>query len=270
MRDPVPLGCYGNKYLELKRIREFLGDCKPRTFVEPFCGSAVVARAMYDLDPTVRVHINDLEEHRIGFYQILADDEKRRAWREYEHAVIDGGKAAYRAICCEKTLAGFVIPKRIYSFTYGVFPAEEKALIRKKAPVADGWVRFLKHATITCRDWRAVADEYKDDATALIFLDPPYFSSDNSTYRRYTADGRFTDSTQIYLDLLDFLRTAKARVFMIINDTALLRHLYGEYASPPYEKAYSNTVGATRQKNKTTHMFVSNFWGATSPLPPPS
>ena len=134
----------------------------------------------------------------------------------------------------------------------------------------------MQSAKVTCKDWLSVANEYKDDPAALIFLDPPYFSSDNSTYGLYdeTADatGMIADNTKIYIDILDFSRTSKAKVFMIINDNALLRHVYKDYASPPHEKTYGSThVNSLnrRRKNKTMHMFVSN-WGATSPLPPPS
>jgi hypothetical protein len=55
---------------------------------------------------------------------------------------------------------------------------------------------------------------YKDDEEAFLFLDLPYLYSDNSNYASQIRD---TDMTQIVVDIIEFLKTCKCKVMLVIN-----------------------------------------------------
>ena len=48
--DTIPLGCMGNKKYELKMLLPIIKQqiTNDSIFVEPFCGSAIISKTLYD------------------------------------------------------------------------------------------------------------------------------------------------------------------------------------------------------------------------------
>lgn len=260
---PTPLGCYGSKKQELKRILEYMAGIEYGTFVEPFCGSAIVSKTIYTMQPScppggqqgpTLIHINDIDVERMDFYSCCRDDAWREQWQKYELEVLGKGRDEYYKIMREDNFFSYVISKRIYGVRHGSYPRDSKTKIKEVA--APSWVEFFNNAKMSCGDWLEVVNMYKDDPDALIFLDPPYLDSENSTYNKYATksdDKTILDNTQIYIDILKLLQTAKCKVFMIVNSNALMKHLYEGYVKQEYSKTYQNT------KKRATHLIVANF-----------
>ena len=118
----------------------------------------------------------------------------------------------------------------------------------------------------SCQDYKTIFEQFKDDEKALLFLDPPYFNSFNAKYSDFdgaciTEDGMRIDNTRMYVDILNLLKSAKCRVIMIINKSALLDELYRDFIGEQYDKIYSLTHKSKtgNKKHSTGHMVVTNI-----------
>ena len=258
-RDATPLGCFGNKRNELNTIEQYFSQIADsiETVIDPFCGSAIVSKSLYDLYPHVKVHINDLDHHRIAFYKNAADPEWCERWMAFEREVLDAGKEKYMEICAADTFEKYVLSKRIHKFRNGVFPKDPTRFYNK--PIGTpAWLKFFKHAVITNEEWLDAVAPYKHDPKAFVFLDPPYFKSDNRAYENYSkkfVDDSKTiyDGTQLFIDLLHFMEECECKFMMVINDNAILRHIYAKFIKESYGKTYSASLG------KTQHLVLTNF-----------
>jgi DNA adenine methylase len=61
--------CPGSKCWFLKHARQFLGDWRPRTIVEPFAGSGVVGLSLLSDGYAERLVLAELDERRIAFWK---------------------------------------------------------------------------------------------------------------------------------------------------------------------------------------------------------
>ncbi len=65
---------------------------------------------------------------------------------------------------------------------------------------------------ITCKDWKEIMEEYKDNEKAFIYLDPPYLNSFHNNYNQYNfssdENNIIIDNTKIYIDILKYLENS--------------------------------------------------------------
>ena len=223
---------FGNKRHEIKYIEPLLKKIEPETIVEPFCGSCALSlhyyinKEMTDID----YHVNDNDDTLINFLKYI------------DKTIND--KTAYntyiKTIKQNPTIDGYFFYNKVYSLRPGLFPMRgKKKEILTKYNDTD---KFFKHATITNNDYTKILEIYKNDSKALIFLDPPYFQSFNQTYKTGTKiidkQHNIIDTTTLYIDLLEFIKTAKCKVIMIINSNSILDHIKN---SIPAHKKIPNT-----------------------------
>ena len=248
----------GSKRRETKHLdRLDLGALA--TVVEPFAGSAAVARSL----PHLRAVINDADPSLMAFYDRVAAsgfEPLKAAIREaLESEESWQGK---RKEVARRLRAGEVLSPELYvirnesrnQYARTVEYAR-RALAPKLAAdfsATDAWVRAAERS---CGDWLEVAKRYAGDPTALIFLDPPYFSSYNAEYYGHQQQGipgaENKDFTLVFVQIRDLLRDAAAAVVLIVNDCAILRELLGPWVRDTYAKTYGSGT-------KAAHMLVSN------------
>lgn len=103
---------------------------------------------------------------------------------------------------------------------------------------------FFCHINYNNGEYFVMFQKYKDDASAFIYLDPPYLSSDNSYYFSYGSgkdkkvdqDKFIFNHTKVYIDILNFLKTGKCKVLMIINKNAIIEFIFKDYIKEEYLK----------------------------------
>ena len=96
-------------------------------------------------------------------------------------------------------------------------------------------INIFDKATKTNVNYKQVMEMYKDNDKALLFLDPPYLFSNNSSYIPQADE---TDSTDIIIYILEYLRVCKCHVILIINDLNILRYLFKDFIKSDYTRVY--------------------------------
>jgi site-specific DNA-adenine methylase len=115
-----------------------------------------------------------------------------------------------------------------------------------------------KELNLTCEDYMKTLEEVKNNKHAFVFLDPPYLSSYNALYKSYSTgesddDHNIIDMTKIYIDILDFLKTAKCKILLVINKNSINDYLYGKYIKGEYDKRYDMSGNCTK------HLIITNY-----------
>jgi site-specific DNA-adenine methylase len=273
--DKIPLGCMGNKTRELKLLLPIIEPhiTKDTIFIEPFSGSCIVSFNVFKKHNNIKFHINDIDTLRIKFYNNMKTEEGRNEFYELQDQVLDtnGGDSIYYEIIgknkCKMTTDynAYIISKTIYSFRMGLYPTTKK--VNKKI-ISENWINFFNEATITNKDFKIILDQYKDNENAFIYLDPPYMDSYNAGYsgaytgKSHDEDMKIIDNTQIYIDLLDFLK-CKCKILFSINSNALTRYVYKDYIKNDYTHIYQashiNIDNVTQKKKHTNVLIISNL-----------
>ena len=87
-----------------------------------------------------------------------------------------------------------------------------------------------------------------------MFIDPPYLDSFNAYYiiNRYDKDG-IVDNTEVFVNIVEYLKAAKCKCLLVINENAITKTLYDKYIIGTYEKIYQLS------HKKTNHIVVDNY-----------
>jgi site-specific DNA-adenine methylase len=206
--------------------------------IEPFAGSCALSLDLFYRGMKKKYIVNDIDKDHICMLWHIKEHGTSKDLYEFVNANLN--KETWQRIrdSNNKDTYEHFYSKRVTStFSRPNMPAEFKQYIPfKTVEMTD---RFFTEAKITNRDWRRCIDRYKDDPRALIFLDPPYFSSFNATYINYKTNDR-TDMTEMYVEILNYLKTARATIIMIINGCAILNHVYHDYIVKRYKKMYGS------------------------------
>lgn len=243
-------GRLGNKTNDIKSFKTFLNvECD--TIVEPFCGSCAVSKYMKKKNNNLNVHINDLDkelfilmtnideyiefikkirnEHAPYLEEHNEDINYSKAWKEYVQSL--DNKFA-----------------RIYSDSNFVRGYMYKAPKKINCDPFD--IEFFNTSKITNLNYIYIFEQYINDPNALLFLDPPYMFSDNSSYVPQLDE---KDMSQIMIDILEFLKVCKCKVLFIINNLAIIRYLFKDFIKDNYEKIYQIS------KKKSNHLIIANY-----------
>ena len=250
----------GNKRSEIKHFIDYIKEANPSRVIEPFCGSCAVS-----LHSSIREGIkcdyilNDTDR---GLLAVL-NHAKANGCAELFQFCLDNRdltKEEYKKLCKEAKTNPNAFNTTYYNKVHnrvpGLYPPPEKkiGLDFNKYTKTDA---FFKDAVITQEDYKECMNKYKDDAEALLFLDPPYLDSSNSCYSQYTknADGEniALDNTEMYVFILEFLKVCKCKIIMVMNGNALTHYIFRPWIKKEYTKLYQAT------KRKTTHFLITNF-----------
>jgi site-specific DNA-adenine methylase len=236
----------GNKKDDIKYFEHHLPK-NIKYVVEPFGCSFAVSKYVYqDLDKYI-IHINDNDPVLYHIYKNykqsidlvkkldeLYNDKYQNKSKEFKNYVenLDINDYLKQYIINTKFIRGHIY-KPVKSQSYNEI--EEN---------------ILKHAIITHEDYKSVMKKCKYKKNAFIFVDPPYLFSDNSGYVAQSEDN---DMTDIIVYLLDYLKTCKCKVMIIINSLKILAELFKDYIKGEYTKIYGIS-------NKTNvHLILTNY-----------
>ncbi len=254
----------GNKRTEVKHIQEYLKNTEYKTLVEPFCGSCAVS-----LHNSIRNEIkckyvvNDFDTQLIDFLKHIQENGSEKimnylkdTWGEKgDKMTKEDHKKEIDNYKKSPNVYNFSFYHKINNFRLTLYPQKRKIfnLDHTKYKKTDD---FFKTATITSVDFRECMNKYKDDPDAFLFLDPPYLDSANYEYSRYTCtkpSEEIQDHTEMYVFIIDFLKSCKCKVLMIMNSNALVRYIYKGYTGIEYSKIYG------KSKRKTNHIVITNI-----------
>jgi len=247
----------GNKRREMGEINRFVDLNGIETVVEPFCGSAAFAFHTWKASPHLRVHLNDKCPHlyamlstiKRGDKQTLYDGLQRYAnvtkedYMRYNREV-NGGEG-------DDLTTKWMLMQTYNGLRPGMPPAPGRPFPKlKPLQGAFPFDDMLERATLTNHDFRVVCDQYRNDPTAFLFIDPPYVNSCNDFYSDATC---VDDVDAFYTYLLDLLQNATCKVMLVVNNALLMRLLFKDYIRHRYGKKYECT------KRQTEHIIITNY-----------
>ena len=210
----APLPFVGQKRMFAREYIKVLEQFKDSTvFVDLFGGSGLLSQITKRMRPDVKVVYNDFDNYRkrlenIPRTNLLLADIRRIAESVPRHKPITGEarERIYRRIEQEENEWGYVdyitiSSSLMFSMKYkmSLDGMRKEVLynnIRKSnyPPSSD----YLEGLEITSKDYREVFNEYKDVPDVVFLVDPPYLSTDVTTYSMYW---KLSD----YLDVLTVL-----------------------------------------------------------------
>ena len=94
---------------------------------------------------------------------------------------------------------------------------------------------ILNNSKFTNEDYKTILEQYKNNEDAFIFLDPPYLFSDNTGYIPQSID---KDATYMLPYILEYLKSAKCKVMLIINKLGILEYLFKDFIKDEYRRVY--------------------------------
>lgn len=235
----------GGKRQLLPEIREHI----PETFnsyYEPFLGAGAV---FFDLLPTKAI-VNDFNEQLMLTYRVIRDsvDElirildihKARNSRDYFYEIraLDRNKHVFDLLPdVDKAARLIYLNKTCFNGLYRVNSRGEfnAPYGRYKNPtICEAEVlRAVSHylnsheVQLLCKDFAdAVADVSKGD---FVYFDPPYFSSDNTNFTSYQAEGFDASEQERLRDVFAELSDRGVKCLLSNSDTEFIRELYSGF-----------------------------------------
>lgn len=210
----APLPFVGQKRMFAREYIKVLRQFDDRTiFVDLFGGSGLLSHITKRMRPDAKVVYNDFDNYRkrlanIPRTNLLLADFRRLAEGVPRHKAITGEarEKIYRRIEQEEKEWGYVdyitlSTSVMFSMKYKMsLDGMRKETLYNKIRKADYSLcdDYLEGLEITSKDYREVFNEYKDKPGVLFLVDPPYLSTDVTTYSMYW---RLSD----YLDVLTVL-----------------------------------------------------------------
>lgn len=267
----------GNKRLELKYIDDIIDWDAFDTVVEPFAGSAALTLELYSRGLGKRHVLNDADPHLTGMLKFIKESSSQPLYdycrdrlnpEEFNmHHKLPAGP--------DLTVFEYFYRQRVRSEFNRTHKIPVKWPSLDRGPKLITTDACLSAAIITNSDWRTCIDLYKDDPRALVFLDPPYFNSFNQSYYgmdgvKVDLDGHILDGTALFLEMLEYLKTAAATIVVITNSCAIIDYIYEPFIRLRYNKKYASCVTLRTGEfvNKSTSHILLIGGGADGILIP--
>ena len=226
----APLPFVGQKRMFAREYIKVLRQFDDRTiFVDLFGGSGLLSHITKRMRPDARVVYNDFDNYRkrlanIPRTNLLLADLRCLAEDVPRHKPITGEarEKIYRRIEQEEKEWGYVdyitlSSSLMFSMKYKMsLDGMRKETLYNNIRKADYSLcdDYLAGFEITSKDYREVFNEYKDVPGVVFLVDPPYLSTDATTYSMYW---KLSD----YLDVLTVL-TGHSFVYFTSNKSSIV------------------------------------------------
>ncbi|MGV0925454.1 DNA adenine methylase [Empedobacter tilapiae] len=192
-----PLPFQGQKRKFLSHVKSVLANYpEDSIFIDLFGGSGILSHTVKQLKPTAKVIYNDYDNFSKRLASVSQTNELLRKIRiitkdlKKDKLIPEPYKSEIlKIIKQEENIIGYVdyitlSSSLLFSAKYVVNFAElEKQTfynnVRQSNYVTDN---YLKDVEIVCSDYRKIFDQYKSISNAVFLVDPPYLSTDCSTY----------------------------------------------------------------------------------------
>ena len=232
----------GSKQKDIKHFVQFL-PVDVKTVIEPFGGLFAVIRNIYyedkykkivcDNDPNWCKVLFDIKNNYDEFEKILDKLDLIKPTKELLAEMKKYNYSGLMESLCNRGSRKYI----------------NKELIKKLS-------EFIQKVDIYEKNGIEFIKEYLNDRDCFIFLDPPYYMNFNTTYsglQYKDNEGNIQDNSAIIIDILEILKTAKAKVMLIINKCKLMEYFFKDYIKGEYNKQYSLT------RNKNQHLIITNY-----------
>ena len=226
----APLPFVGQKRMFAREYIKVLEQFDDRTvFVDLFGGSGLLSHITKRIRPDAKVIYNDFDNYRkrlsnIPRTNLLLADFRRMVKGVPRHKPITGEvrERIYKRIEQEEKECGYVdyitiSSSLMFSMKYKMgLEGMRKEVLYNNIRKADysSCDDYLEGLEITSKDYREVFNEYKDVPGAVFLVDPPYLSTDVTTYSIYW---KLSD----YLDVLTVL-SGHSFVYFTSNKSSIV------------------------------------------------
>lgn len=266
----MPAPCFilnysGSKYRESKQIKDLKIDYKNYdTVIEPFGGSFGFSRYLfYDLGHT---HLNfivcDADDALIDFYNYLKEKITKNEHEEFfklytleaeklclkckyekitgKGLILDAKKVKeyFKTYTNVDPFMAYIVKKNHFNIAVG--------LRRPAFKLNAGFTEIFKKTTFLKKKFEELPDEMLYNKKNLVYLDPPYLSTDNSTY-----DTQF-NLNAIFEKIENLLKNGE--ILFIHQYNFLINRVFSFADSITYKKIYSGS----RKKTEHTCFYRIN------------
>jgi site-specific DNA-adenine methylase len=224
----------GNKYNESKKYLCGIDYSKFDFIVEPFCGIFGFSRFVSLRDFNGMFLLNDIDKELITFYNELKNN--------YDDTI-----SKYENEWKENIKPKSYILQLMGKAQFNIYN-HEKCLIKINnfKEMKDKYRLFLGRCLFHNMDYRefveTLKEKYGENNKYLLYFDPPYIYSHNSTYK-YTKDFdnkvEHLDESKIYIDILKYFDNYDC--MLVTNKLCLLDYLFGKYTYVEYGGTYQRT-----------------------------
>lgn len=247
----------GSKFLISKQLEKHL-ITDNKIFVEVFCGGFGTTRRLFYDYTKYKVHLNDIDLDVIyplqnidKFFYYLSFVNKKLS--ETFKTVLENSKSRIKfskkdliKILNENNIEEDFHNSIIARFLTAGKSSTYKHLYENKIT----YINFINNCKISNKSHKDIFEEYKNNPEALLFLDPPYFGTYNKFYNSFSKQ---EDVTEIYVDIKLLLKTCHCKVFLIINDTLLIRDYFKKFPIISINEVFQIS------KKKSNSIIIKNY-----------
>lgn len=243
----------GNKRNELKYIENILPDMTNiHIIVEPFGGSVVFSRYLFDKYHDKKYMIYDIDDDLVYFCNEFYKNDNNIINKSKELIQNTKTKDDFLKIINsidrnkEDFLEKYLYYKTCYDLRAGLYPLKKgfptyKGLLKNKDKINEFFMRnkYIK------QDFKQTLEQYKNNKDSLIFIDPPYVNSKgNNCYNQSSIEWEY---------IYDFMNECKCKVILVVNDDFFMKIAFKKYKVFSYEKKYEMS------KMTTKHNIFYNY-----------
>lgn len=250
MKNHFIISYYGNKRDEVEKIYNFLDFTNINKIVEPYCGSSALSFYIASKHPKKFIYeLNDNDPYLIALYQIMKDPIKTKLFYEKINNIcftkddknnnVFMNKESYNELKKNNNIISWFIQRNYYNIRPGLYPSDRKLLpINRDYPIFD----FLRNEKIFFTNMDGIESiKNNNNLETLIFLDPPYLSTNNDFYNNANIN--------VYEWLYNNQRNL-LKCYICINDIWINRLLFKDLFFIEYDKIYQTN------KRKLKHLLI--------------
>ena len=218
----------GSKQVDIRHFSKYL-PLDIKSVVEPFGGSFAVSKWFYKDTNKYNFHINDLDEEVYYIYKNYKEylDVMNQLYQKFDKSQGRNVKEYLMSLDVNNHIRNYIIKNTIINtYVFSVSTSDNFCAAEYD---------ILNNSKITNEDYKTILEQNKDDEDAFIFLDPPYLFSDNNGYIPQSKD---IDATYILPYILEYLKSAKCKVMLIINKLGILEYLFKKIIKSEYQRVY--------------------------------
>jgi len=209
----------GNKRHEIQKILSMCNFENVKTIVECFGGTCYFSFYLYNNYKNNNFHfvITDINEDLTYFCNNFYKNQNEIITNSIKIIEqIDNNKEKYNDYINKKLkyydegfIEYFLIFNTYYNIRKGLFPIRDRTpKYIKYENRKEKYNEFFKNNEYICSNFIDILEKYKNDETALIYLDPPYVQADCQSYFKQTIDWEY---------LVSFFETAKCKIVLHVN-----------------------------------------------------
>jgi site-specific DNA-adenine methylase len=244
----------GNKRNETENFLNNIRLDNIKNIIEPFCGSSAISFAIWlEHQDKFNYYLNDSDKQLIDVYNLMKNEtieEIEKNVNEFSKNIKNKDDWIHAIKNNDTTIYSYLFFKRFSNMgRYGFYPNDKKNVYNFKiTKETKDFIEFIKqpYVHISHGDWFEVFEVFKNDATTLFMIDPPYIMACNDFYtdRKLNVYQYFYDNK---------IENNKSHIYLILEDHWILRMIFvNNDILLKYAKIYQMS------KKATNHIIIYN------------